>query len=70
MAQVKVSKKQATNQKTGRLKKGYKAVGNGVYVKVSATRAKSKRKTTKAKITSKSLRFTSKIKAKVKRLIK
>lgn len=47
MAEKKVTKKEATNQKTGRLKKGYKAKGKGVYVKVTAS--KSPKKTTKKK---------------------
>jgi len=49
MSEKRVSKKEATNQKTGRLKKGYRAKGGGVYVKVTATTTK--RKTTKKKTT-------------------
>lgn len=65
MAEKRVSKKEATNQKTGRLKKGYRAKGNGVYVKVTATTTKrktTKRKATKRKTASKSIKLTRKVK--------
>ena len=64
MTEKRVSKKQATNQKTGRLKKGYKAKGKGVYVQVTAT--KPKRKATKRK-TTKSFGLTRKIKKALKK---
>lgn len=66
MAEKRVSKKEATNQKTGRLKKGYRAKGGGVYVKVNATTTK--RKTTAKRKTKK--RTGSKLSKKLKNLFK
>ena len=64
MAETRVSKKTATNQKTGRLKKGYRAKGKGVYVKVTASKAPTKRKAkrkTKRKVKAK-IKLTRKVK--------
>jgi len=70
MAEKKVSKKEATNQKTGRLKKGYKAKGKGVYVKVTSTKPKRKaaKKTTKRKPRGKKGKVS--VLSKVKRAVK
>ena len=68
MAETRVSKATATNKTTGRLKKGYKAKGKGVYVKVSAgkpkakTKSKTKRKSTRKKTSKVKLSLTRKIK--------
>jgi hypothetical protein len=65
MAETKVSKKTATNQKTGRLKKGYKAKGKGVYVKVSTAKKKAVKRKVKRKAKVK-ISITKKIKALLK----
>lgn len=67
MAETKVSKATATNKTTGRLKKGYRAKGKGVYVKVSAPTAKRK---TKAKPKRKAKKRTVKAKINITKKIK
>ena len=44
MTQVKVKKSEAFSKINNRLKKGYRALGNGQYVKVTKTKAKTKAK--------------------------